>query len=154
MFSSILGLIGVVIGWFLNYLTSILHDKRRTRQERITAANTLFTEIGMIRERLLSISPPSGPERPKQDYNKALYHSLQPKLGMFKSETVRALVRFYQGIEQIEAKAYAAEYAYNAKESHRYLAKHVEDWKDAVENAQKNLLTPVEKALKAELERS
>ena len=151
MFSSILGLIGVVIGWFLNYLTSILHDKRRTRQERITAANTLFTEIGMIRERLLSISPTSGPERPKQDYNKALYHSLQPKLGMFKSETVRALVRFYQGIEQIEAKAYAAEYVYNAKESQ---AKQVEDWKDAVENAQKNLLTPVEKALKAELERS
>ncbi len=151
MFSSILGLIGVVIGWFLNYLTSILHDKRRTRQERITAANTLFTEIGMIRERLLSISPTSGPEIPKQDYNKALYHSLQPKLGMFKSETVGALVRFYQGIEQIEAKAYAAEYAYNAKESP---AKHVEDWKDAVENAQKNLLAPVEKALKAELERS
>ena len=108
----------------------------------------------MISERLLSISPASGPERPKQDYNKALYISLLPKLGMFKSETVKALVRFYQGIEQIEAKAYACSHIYDTKDSHKYMVKHVEDWKTAVENAQKNLLAAVEKALKAELERS
>jgi len=150
MFSSILGLIGVVIGWFLNYFTSILHDKGRTRRERITAANTLLAEIDMIKERLLSVDPSGWPEKPKRDYNKALYHSLLPRLGLFSSESVTALVRFYQGIERIEAEAHAC----GTDEPHVRRSKNREDWARAVENAQKNLLTAVEKALKAELERS
>ena len=101
MLSAISGLMGVVVGWLLNYWTTIWRYERRTRQERITAANTLIAEIDMIKERLLSANLSDWPERPNRNYNKALYHSLQPTLGLFRKETVRALVRFYQGVELI-----------------------------------------------------
>ena len=147
MLSAISGLVGVVVGWLLNYWTTIWRDERRTRQERITAANTLLAEIDMIKERLLSVNLSGWPERPKRDYNKALYHSLQPRLGLFRKETVRALVRFYQGVELIEAK----EFACDIEESSVRRKGYREEWAHAVENAQKNLLTEVDKALNAEL---
>ncbi len=144
---AITGFVGIFLGWLLTFCTTRKREKERTRQERITAANALLAEIDMIKERLLSVDPVVWPEKPKRDYNKALYHSLLPRLGLFSSESVRALVRFYQGIERIEAEAYACD----SEEPHVRRSKHREDWALAVENTQKNLLAAVEKALESEI---
>ena len=70
-------------------------------------------------------------------------------MGIFKSETVGALVEFYQGIERIETEANAC----NADDAYKRQLELLEDWKQAVENARKNLLAQVEKALEFEIDR-
>jgi len=148
MWETISGFAGIFVGWFLTFCTTRKQEKERTRQERITSANTLLAEIEMIKDRVMKVNAPGDqPEKPKRDYNKALYHSLHPRLGLFQTKTVRALVRFYQGIERIEAEADSYNNAQQANER----KKHLDNWNNAVNDAQKNLLADVERDLKLEV---
>lgn len=142
--------LAVLLGIVLAEVLNSRREKRQEQHERVTAAHTLLAEVDMIGERLLKVVLSNGPEYPKRDYSKALYHSLQPKLGLFRPDTVKALVKFYQNIELIEAEAYV----YNEGSLQKTdRDKHLLAWKKAVGTAQKNLLSEVESTLKIEKDR-
>ena len=157
--AAILGsLLGGVVAWYLNYRTINAREQERIRQQRITIADTLIAEITLIRERLHDIGSPTKPENPKRDYHKALYHSVQPTVGLFEPSTVRALLRFYQHIELIEAEADAYNQAvqYNAEMGNtptfvmKDEAAHLRMWEGAIEQARDERFPVIENALAQE----
>lgn len=96
-------LLGVAVAGVVNYWFANRRERQQRQLETEGAAVMLLAEIERIEYRLGMAMQEPFPESPKQDFNKAFYHSLQPRLGLvFQPETISALVRFYQSIEQLE----------------------------------------------------
>ena len=96
-------LLGVVVAGVVNYWFANRRERQQRRQETDGAAVMLLAEIERIEYRLGMAIQEQFPAGPKEDFNKAFYYSLQPRLGLvFQPDTIGVLVRFYQSVEQIE----------------------------------------------------
>ena len=98
--------------------------------------------------------PEQFPERSNQDFNKAFYHFLQPRLGLvFQPNTISALVRFYQSIEQVEtlSDTYMSD-TYDRTGVDQDL--NAERWNNEVQRAYLVHRIEVKKALNEEISRS
>ena len=94
---------GVVVAGGVNYWFANRRERRQMRLETEAAAVMLLAEIERINYRLGMAIQEQNPESPKRDFNKAFYHSLQPRIGlMFRPQTIEALVTFYQSVELVE----------------------------------------------------
>ena len=92
-------LLGVAVAGVVNYWFANRRERQQRRQETDGAAVMLLAEIERIEYRLGMAIQEQFPEGPKEDFNKAVYHSLQPRLGLvFQPDTIGVLVRFYQSV--------------------------------------------------------
>ena len=138
-------LLGVVVAGVVNYWFANRRERQQRGQETNGAAVMLLAEIERIEYRLGMAIQEQFPEGPKEDFNKAFYHSLQPRLGLvFQPDTIGVLVRFYQSVEQIETLSDA----YNRTGVDQDL--NATRWNNEVQRAYLTHRRAVEEALKRE----
>ena len=119
---------GVIVAGGVNHWLAIRRERRQLHQETEGAAIMLLAEVDRINYRLGMAFQQKIPESPKRDFNKAFYHSLQPRIGLaFRPQTIEALVTFYQSVERLESLADA----YN----HDLTPRTLDQWKSEVQMA-------------------